>query len=70
MPNGEYSKAFADKQDANIYTVNIEAGDEKKQLEIPLWFGIQMNGADLQASPKTHRTTILMPKDGTKLALM
>lgn len=28
--NGEYSKAFADKQDANIYTVNVEVGDEKK----------------------------------------
>lgn len=47
-PNGEYSKAFADKQDANIYTVNIEAGDEKNSLKFLYGFGIQMNGADLQ----------------------
>lgn len=59
-PNGEYSKAFADKQDANIYTVNIEAGDEKKQLEIPLWFWNTDEWCGFtKASPKTHRTTIV-----------
>ena len=37
-PNGEYSKAFADKQEANIYMVNVENGDGEKQLKVPLWF--------------------------------
>ena len=34
-PNGEYGKAFADKPNANIYTVNVE-GETDKQLEVPL----------------------------------
>lgn len=59
-PNGEYSKAFADKQDANIYTVNIETGDGEKQLEIPLWFWNTDEWCGFtKASPKTHRTTIV-----------
>lgn len=59
-PNGEYSKAFADKQDASIYTVNVEAGDGKKQLEIPLWFWNTDEWCGFtKASPKTHRTTIV-----------
>ena len=59
-PNGEYSKAFADKQNANIYTVNVETGDEKKQLEIPLWFWNTDEWCGFtKASPKTHRTTIV-----------
>lgn len=59
-PNGEYSKAFADKQDANIYTVNVEASDGKKQLEIPLWFWNTDEWCGFtKASPKTHRTTIV-----------
>lgn len=59
-PNGEYSKAFADKQNANIYTVNVEAGDGKKQLEIPLWFWNTDEWCGFtKASPKTHRTTIV-----------
>lgn len=59
-PNGEYSKAFADKQDASIYTVNVEDGDGKKQLEIPLWFWNTDEWCGFtKASPKTHRTTIV-----------
>lgn len=59
-PNGEYSKAFADKQEANIYTVNVENGDEKKQLEVPLWFWNTDEWCGFtKASPKTHRTTIV-----------
>lgn len=59
-PNGEYSKAFADKEDASIFAVNIEAGDTKKQLEIPLWFWNTDEWCGFtKASPKTHRTTIV-----------
>lgn len=59
-PNGEYSKAFSDKYDANIYTVNVESGDNKKQLEVPLWFWNTDEWCGFtKASPKTHRTTIV-----------
>lgn len=59
-PNGEYSKAFADKADANIYTVNVEEGDGKKQLQVPLWFWNTDEWCGFtKASPKTHRTTIV-----------
>ena len=59
-PNGEYSKAFADKTDANIYTVNVENGDSKKQLKVPLWFWNTDEWCGFtKASPKTHRTTIV-----------
>lgn len=59
-PNGEYSKAFADKADANIYTVNVEEGDGKKQLQVPLWFWNTDEWCSFtKASPKTHRTTIV-----------
>ena len=59
-PNGEYSKAFSDKKDANIYSVNIEDGDGRKQLEVPLWFWNTDEWCGFtKASPKTHRTTIV-----------
>jgi hypothetical protein len=58
-PNGEYSKAFADKPNANIYTVNVE-GDAEKQLEVPLWFWNTDEWCGFtKASPKTHRTTMV-----------
>lgn len=58
-PNGEYSKAFADKPNANIYTVNVEENPEK-QLEVPLWFWNTDEWCGFtKASPKTHRTTII-----------
>lgn len=59
-PNGEYSKAFADKQNAKIYTVNIEDENRQKQLEVPLWFWNTDEWCGFtKASPKTHRTTIV-----------
>lgn len=59
-PNGEYSRAFTDKKDANIYSVNIEDGDGRKQLEVPLWFWNTDEWCGFtKASPKTHRTTIV-----------
>ena len=59
-PNGEYSKAFSDKNEANIYSVNVEEGDGKKQLEVPLWFWNTDEWCGFtKASPKTHRTTIV-----------
>ena len=59
-PNGEYSKAFSDKTDTNIYTVNVEDGDGKKQLQVPLWFWNTDEWCGFtKASPKTHRTTIV-----------
>lgn len=59
-PNGEYSKAFADKKEANIYSVNIEDGDGRKQLKVPLWFWNTDEWCGFtKASPKTHRTTIV-----------
>lgn len=58
-PNGEYSKAFADKPNANIYTVNVE-GKTEKQLEVPLWFWNTDEWCGFtKASPNTHRTTIV-----------
>ena len=59
-PNGEYSKAFADKPNANIYSVNVEDGNRQKQLEVPLWFWNTDEWCGFtKASPKTHRTTIV-----------
>ncbi len=59
-PNGEYSRAFADMQNANIYTVHVEEDDEKKQLEVPLWFWNTDEWCSFtRATPKTHRTTIV-----------
>lgn len=59
-PNGEYSKAFSDKTDAKLYTVNLEAEDKKRQLEVPLWFWNTDEWCGFtKASPKTHRTTIV-----------
>lgn len=59
-PNGEYSKAFSDKKEANIYSVNIEEGDGKKQLEVPLWFWNTDEWCGFtKATPRTHRTTIV-----------
>lgn len=59
-PNGEYSKAFADKPNANIYSVNVEDGSIQKQLEVPLWFWNTDEWCGFtKASPKTHRTTIV-----------
>ena len=58
-PNGEYGKAFTDKRNANIYTVNVE-GETDKQLEVPLWFWNTDEWCGFtKASPKTHRTTIV-----------
>lgn len=59
-PNGEYSRAFSDKKDAKIYTVNIGDEDDKKQLHVPLWFWNTDEWCGFtKASPKTHRTTIV-----------
>lgn len=59
-PNGEYSKAFYDKTDAKLYTVNLETEDKKRQLEVPLWFWNTDEWCGFtKASPKTHRTTIV-----------
>lgn len=59
-PNGEYSRAFADKKNANIFTVNVENNDGKKQLQVPLWFWNTDEWCGFsKASPKTHRTTIV-----------
>ena len=59
-PNGEYSRAFADKADSNIYTVNVDNEDGRKQLKVPLWFWNTDEWCGFtKASPKTHRTTIV-----------
>ena len=59
-PNGEYSKAFADKKDGKIYSVTVEEGDGRKQLQVPLWFWNTDEWCGFtKASPKTHRTTIV-----------
>lgn len=59
-PNGEYSKAFADKKEANVYSVNVDNSDGKKQLQVPLWFWNTDEWCGFtKASPKTHRTTIV-----------
>ena len=59
-PNGEYSKAFADKKDVKIYSVTVKEGDGRKQLQVPLWFWNTDEWCGFtKASPKTHRTTIV-----------
>lgn len=59
-PNGEYSRAFSDKKDAKIYTVNVGDEDDRKQLHVPLWFWNTDEWCGFtKASPKTHRTTIV-----------
>ena len=59
-PNGEYSRAFSDKKDAKIYTVNLGDEDNRKQLHVPLWFWNTDEWCGFtKASPKTHRTTIV-----------
>lgn len=59
-PNGEYSKAFSDQKDANIFTVNVEENTVQKQLEVPLWLWNTDEWCGFtKASPKTHRTTIV-----------
>ncbi len=60
-PNGEYSKAFSDKSDAKIYTVNVdEEKQDKQQLKVPLWFWNTDEWCGFtKASPKTQRTTIV-----------
>ena len=53
-PNGEYSRAFADKADSNIYTVNVDNEDGRKQLKVPLWFWNTDEWCGFtKASPKT-----------------
>ena len=40
--------------------MNIEDGDGRKQLEVPLWFWNTDEWCGFtKASPKTHRTTIV-----------
>lgn len=59
-PNGEYSRAFADKKEAKIYTVNVGEEDGRNQLHVPLWFWNTDEWCGFtKASPKTHRTTIV-----------
>lgn len=59
-PNGEYSKAFSDQENRNIYTVNVEKDTDQKQLEVPLWLWNTDEWCGFtKASPKTHRTTIV-----------
>lgn len=59
-PNGEYSRAFTDKVNANIYTVNVEERNGEKPLQVPLWFWNTDEWCGFtKASPKTHRTTIV-----------
>ena len=59
-PNGEYSKAFSDRTDANIVSVQVEGNNGIKQLEVPLWFwNTDEWCAFTKASPKVHRTTIV-----------
>lgn len=59
-PNGEYSRAFSDKKEANIYSVTTDGSDCQKQLQVPLWFWNTDEWCGFtKASPKTHRTTIV-----------
>jgi len=57
-PNGEYSRAFQDIDNARIFSV--KPSDGVKQLQVPLWF---WNTAEwsvfTQASPKTQRPTLV-----------
>lgn len=61
-PNGEYSKAFADKSNANIYTVNVEGGGLKSNLKFRCGFGIQTSGVDSpKPLPKPIGRPLFMP---------
>lgn len=59
-PNGEYSKAFQDMDNVNLYAVEADEKIGVKQLQVPLWF---WNSAEwcafTQASSKAQKPTLI-----------
>lgn len=58
-PNGEYSRAFQDLENARIFAVDPKKDDKATALQVPVWF---WNSAEwcafTQASGKTQRPTL------------
>lgn len=59
-PNGEYSRAFSDMDNVNVYAVESDEQNGVKQLQVPLWF---WNSAEwcafTQASSKAQKPTLI-----------
>lgn len=59
-PNGEYSQAFNDLENVNLYAVEADDTGNVKQLKVPLWF---WNSAEwcafTQASSKAQKPTLV-----------
>lgn len=59
-PNGEYSQAFKDLENARLFAVEANADKGIQQLQVPLWF---WNSAEwcafTQASSKAQRPTLI-----------
>lgn len=59
-PNGEYSQAFNDLENVNLYAVEADESKNVKQLKVPLWF---WNSAEwcafTQASGKAQKPTLI-----------
>ncbi|MHB1652674.1 MAG: helicase HerA domain-containing protein [Desulfitobacteriaceae bacterium] len=59
-PNGEYSKAFSELENVNLYAVEADEANGVNQLHVPIWFWNSAEwSAFTQASSKTQRPTLI-----------
>lgn len=59
-PNGEYSKAFSDLGNVNLYAVEADEATGVNQLHVPIWLWNSAEwSAFTQASSKTQRPTLI-----------
>lgn len=59
-PNGEYTRAFMDMENVNIFAVEAKQDQKIRQLQVPIWFwNINEWCSFSQASSKTQRPTLI-----------
>jgi hypothetical protein len=59
-PNGEYSQAFTDMQNVNVFAVEPNSDKNIQQLQVPLWFWNSSEWcAFTQASSRAQRPTLV-----------
>ena len=59
-PNGEYSRAFSDMDNVNVYAVEADEQNGVKQLQVPLWFWNSTEWcAFTQASSGAQKPTLI-----------
>lgn len=67
-PNGEYSKAFTDMQQANVFS--IESTDTEMLLKVPLWLWNTEEWCGFtKATSKTQRPTIIHALKGMRAGI-